>query len=433
MSIPNTIRQLGGRFYKAPMKTAEKADVSAHVSRMLDEIRRDGIAAVRRFSSEYDKWSPSTFRVSRSDIDRAVASVSAELRESLHFALGNIRKFAGEQLKIFSDTDVDILPGVSLGHRFKPIRNVGAYVPGGRYPLIASAFMTIATAKVAGVSRVVAVAPPSAQAGGIDPVQLAAMHWAGADEIYAIGGVHALAAISYGVEGFGPPVDFLVGAGNAYVTEAKRQLFGEVGIDALAGPSELAIIADAHARADIVAADLLGQAEHGPTSEVVLLTRSESLAHDVTAEIAEQLKRLDTADTASVSWRDFGAIILADSDEALVKISDAIAPEHLEVQTEDPEWFFRHLDSYGTLFLGERATVAYSDKAIGTNHVLPTGGAARYTGGLWVGSFLRMFTHQRIQSNAGAPVARATLAICTAERMTGHGETARLRLQQNIV
>jgi sulfopropanediol 3-dehydrogenase len=433
MTIPNTIQQLGGRFYKAPMKVADQADVSAHVSRMLDEIRRDGIAAVRRFSTEYDKWSPSAFRVSKSDIDRAVASVSPELRDSLHFALGNIRKFAGEQLKIFSDTDVEVLPGVSLGHRFKPIRNVGAYVPGGRYPLIASAFMTIATAKVAGVPRVVAVAPPSAQAGGIDPVQLAAMHWAGADEIYAIGGVHALAAISYGAEGFGPPVDFLVGAGNAYVTEAKRQLFGEVGIDALAGPSELAIIADAHARADIVAADLLGQAEHGPTSEVVLLTRSESLAHDVTAEIARQLKHLDTADTASVSWRDFGAIILADSDEALVKISDAIAPEHLEVQTEDPEWFFRHLDSYGTLFLGERATVAYSDKAIGTNHVLPTGRAARYTGGLWVGSFLRMFTHQRIQSNAGATVACATLAICTAERMTGHGETARLRLEQNII
>jgi sulfopropanediol 3-dehydrogenase len=433
MSIPNTIRQLGGRFYKAPTKTADQADVSAQVSRMLDEIRRDGIAAVRRFSSEYDKWSPPTFRLSQSDIDRAVASVSPELRESLHFALGNIRKFAGEQLKIFRDADVDVLPGVSLGHRFKPIRNVGAYVPGGRYPLIASAFMTIATAKVAGVSRVVAVAPPSARANGIDPVQLAAMHWAGADEIYAIGGVHALAAISYGVEGFGLPVDFLVGAGNAYVTEAKRQLFGEVGIDALAGPSELAIIADAHARADVVAADLLGQAEHGPTSEVVLLTRSESLARDVTAEIARQLTRLDTADTASASWRDFGAIILADSDEVLVKLSDAIAPEHLEVQTEDPEWFFRHLDSYGTLFLGERATVAYSDKAIGTNHVLPTGRAARYTGGLWVGSFLRMFTHQRIQSNAGAPVARATLAICTAERMTGHGETARLRLQQNIV
>jgi sulfopropanediol 3-dehydrogenase len=433
MTIPNTIEQLGGRFYKAPVKTAAGADVSAHVSRMLDEIRRDGIAAVRRFSAEYDQWSPPAFRVSQSDIDRAVASVSSELRESLHFALRNIRKFAAEQLKLFRDTDVDVLPGVSLGHRFKPIRDVGAYVPGGRYPLIASAFMTIATAKVAGVSRVVAVAPPSAQAGGIYPIQLAAMHWAGADEIYAVGGVHALAAISYGVEGFGPPVDFLVGAGNAYVTEAKRQLFGEVGIDALAGPSELAIIADARARADLVAADLLGQAEHGPTSEVILLTRSESLAHAVTAEISRQLEHLDTADTASVSWRDFGAIILADSDEALVRLSDAIAPEHLEVQTEDPEWFFRHLDSYGTLFLGERATVAYSDKAIGTNHVLPTGRAARYTGGLWVGSFLRMSTHQRIQSNAGAPVARATLAICDAEHMSGHGETARLRLQQNIV
>lgn len=429
MTIPAHIERLGGRFFKKPARSVESADVSARVKEMLTAIRQDGIEAARRYSQELDKWSPDDFRCSEQQIEASVQSLDKSLRSSLTFALGNIRRFAGEQLRLLQDMEVEVLPGVRLGHRFKPIRNVGAYVPGGRYPLIASAFMTIATAKVAGVPRVVAAAPPDPRKGGIDPVQLAAMHLAGADEIYAIGGVQALAAISLGLQGFGDPVDFLVGAGNAYVTEAKRQLYGEVGIDTLAGPSELAIIADEHARADLVAADLLGQAEHGPTSEVVLLTRSEGLARRVTNEIDQQLKVLDTAATASVAWRDYGAIILADDDETLVELSDAIATEHLEIQTESPEWFFDRVDSYGTLFVGERSTVAYSDKAIGTNHVLPTGRAARYTGGLWVGSFLRMLTHQRIQGSAGAPVARATLAISTAEGMTGHGETARRRLE----
>jgi sulfopropanediol 3-dehydrogenase len=429
MTIPAHLERLGGRFFKKPAKSVQSTDVSARVKEMLTAVRQDGIEAVRRYSRELDKWSPDSFRCSEQQIQAAIQSLDKDLRSSLTFALDNIRRFAREQLRLFHDVDVEVLPGVRLGHRFKPIRNVGAYVPGGRYPLIASAFMTIATAKVAGVPRVVAAAPPDPRKGGIDPVQLAAMHLAGADEIYAIGGVQALAAISLGLQGFGAPVDFLVGAGNAYVTEAKRQLYGEVGIDTLAGPSELAIIADEQARADLVAADLLGQAEHGPTSEVVLLTRSEGLARRVTHEIDQQLKVLDTAATASVAWRDYGAIILADDDETLVALADAIATEHLEIQTESPEWFFNRVDSYGTLFVGERSTVAYSDKAIGTNHVLPTGRAARYTGGLWVGSFLRMLTHQRIHGAAGAPVARATLAISTAEGMTGHGETARRRLE----
>jgi sulfopropanediol 3-dehydrogenase len=428
MTLPAHLERLGGRFFKKPMGSATSVDVSGRVKDMLADLRANGAEAARRYSRELDKWSPEHFRVSPQAIETAVQSLDRDLRGSLTFALGNIRRFAAEQLSRFQNMDLEVLPGVRLGHRFKPIRNVGAYVPGGRYPLIASAFMTIATAKVAGVTRVVATAPPDPRKGGIDPVQLAAMHLAGADEIYAIGGVQALAAMSLGLEGFGEPVDFLVGAGNAYVTEAKRQLYGEVGIDTLAGPSELAIIADEHARPDLVAADLLGQAEHGPTSEVVLLTRSESLARSVTAEIDRQLQTLDTAATASVAWRDFGAIILADDDETLVRLSDAIATEHLEIQTQQPEWFFDRVDSYGTLFVGERSTVAYSDKAIGTNHVLPTGRAARYTGGLWVGSFLRMLTHQRIQGAAGAAVARATLAISRAEGMTGHGETARRRL-----
>ena len=426
MTIPAHIERLGARYYKRPAKPVEADDVHAAVQSMITALRERGITAVRNFSQRLDDWNPASFRVDSETIDAAVATLDPALRRSLDFALGNIRAFAQKQLTMFGDGDVEIMPGVRLGHRFKPIRNVGAYVPGGRYPLIASAFMTIATAKVAGVPRVVAVAPPQ-RGGGINPVQLAAMHLAGADEIYAIGGVQALGAITFGAEGFGDPVDFLVGAGNAYVTEAKRQLFGDVGIDALAGPSELAIIADDSARPGLVAADLLGQAEHGLTSEVVLLTRSERLARDVTAEIERQLQTLDTAETAAIAWRDYGAIILCDTDDDLVAVSDAIATEHLEVQASDPEWFFDRLDSYGTLFVGETATVAYSDKAIGTNHVLPTGRAARYTGGLWVGSFLRMLTHQRIAGAAGRPVAAATAAICDAEGMTGHGITARMR------
>jgi sulfopropanediol 3-dehydrogenase len=429
MTIPAHVEHLGGRFFKKPAKRAESLDVSGRVRQMLAEIRCEGSRAVRRYSCELDQWSPASFRCSSQEIEAAIASLDTDLRRSLDFSLGNIRRFAGEQRRVLQDLDVEILPGVRLGHRFKPIRNVGAYVPGGRYPLIASAFMTIATAKVAGVRRVVAAAPPNFRKGGIDPVQLAAIHLAGADEVYAIGGVQALGAMSFGVEGFGEPVDLLVGAGNCFVTEAKRQLFGDVGIDTLAGPSELAIIADAHARVDLVAADLLGQAEHGPTSEVVLLTRSVDLARGVSIEIDRQLKVLDTAATASAAWRDYGAIILGDDDDALVRLADAIATEHLEIQTANPEWFFARVDSYGTLFVGERATVAYSDKAIGTNHVLPTGRAARYTGGLWVGSFLRMLTHQCIEGASGAQVALATLAISIAEGMTGHGETARMRLE----
>ena len=415
-------------FLKSPENLPAPEAVAEVVEEMLGTIRAGGAAAVRGYSERLDAWNPDSFRVDQQTVDAALASVEGELRRQLEFSLGNIREFAARQLATLSDLDVELQPGVHLGHRLLPIEAVGAYVPGGRYPLIASAFMTVATAKAAGVPRVVAVAPPQRGGNGIQQVQLAAIAMAGADEIYAIGGVQALGAISYGVDGFGRPVDFLVGAGNSYVTEAKRQLFGTVGIDSLAGPSELAIVADAAASPDLVAADLLGQAEHGPTSEVVLVTTSEELGRAVLRAIDEQLLVLPTADTAAKAWRDCGAIIVTGSDESAVVAINDIATEHLEIQTADPEWFFARVVNYGTVFVGAEATVAYSDKAVGTNHVLPTGRAARYTGGLWVGSFLRMLTHQRSTVVGSQPTARATVAISEAEGMHGHAETARRRL-----
>jgi sulfopropanediol 3-dehydrogenase len=427
MAIPQTLPE-GAYFVKAPGGAPESADVTHAVADMLEEMRNTGIAGVRHLSSKLDDWNPESFRVSPTEAQNAIDRLDPFLRSQLEFALGNIREFAAAQFSTLSRLDVELQPGVRLGHRLLPIQNVGSYVPGGRYPLIASAFMAIAVAKVAGVPRVVAVAPPQRDGNGIHLGQLAAIAMAGADEIYAIGGVQALAAISYGVDGFGEPVDFLVGAGNAYVTEAKRQLFGTVGIDSLAGPSELAIVADADADPAIVAADLLGQAEHGPTSEVVLVTTSMPLAEQVLVEIDAQLRVLPTAATAQAAWSDCGAIIVTSTPEDACTVIDDIATEHLEIQAEDPEWYFERISNYGTVFVGAEATVAYSDKAVGTNHVLPTGRAARYTGGLWVGSFLRVLTHQRSTVAGSQPTARATVAISEAEGMSGHAETARRRL-----
>lgn len=417
-----------GRYLKAPERPDTSAeDVSDRVAGMLAAIRADGIEAVRGYAGRLDGYAPQDFLVSAEEREAAVAGLDPELRRQIDFAIEQVRTFAGHQLACLLPLDVEVHPGIHLGHRLHPIASIGAYVPGGRYPLLASAFMTIAVAKVAGVPRVVAAAPPQG-AAGIASVQLAAMHLAGADEIYAVGGVQALGAISYGVEGFGAPVDMLVGAGNAYVTEAKRQLFGTVGIDALAGPSELVIIADADADPELVATDLLGQAEHGPTSEVILVTTSETFGQAVLAAIPEQLAALDTRPIAEVSWRDVGAIVVCDTPAEVVGVVDHIAPEHLEVQTADPDWYFERLAAYGTVFLGASATVAYSDKAIGTNHVLPTGRAARYTGGLWVGSFIRVLTHQRVAAEAAGPVAEATIAIAGAEGLIGHVLSARVRL-----
>jgi sulfopropanediol 3-dehydrogenase len=423
-----TIDPAGVTYVKRPEAPAHAHDVTDLVTRLIEQVRTDGVDAVRRLSAEFDRWEPERFEVSLEEREAAVESLEDRLADEIHYALSQVRTFARHQLDCLRPLDVEIQPGVHLGHRLHPIRSVGAYVPGGRYPLIASAFMTIGVAKAAGVDRVHAAAPPR-DANGIDPVQLAAMHLAGADRIFAVGGVQALAAMALGVGEFAPGVDMLVGAGNVYVTEAKRQLFGEVGIDALAGPSELTILADDTADAELLAMDLLGQAEHGPTSEVVLVTTSERVARAVLDAIPAQLATLPTRETAEVAWRDYGAVIVCDTREAAVAEVNRIAPEHLEVQASDPSWYFERLDAYGTIFLGADATVAFSDKAIGTNHVLPTGRTARFTGGLWVGSFIRVLTHQRVDPGAGEAVATATMAIAGAEGLAGHVRSARARLR----
>ncbi len=400
-------------------------EVVTTVSAILRAVRREGLAAVRRYSAE----DPEHFKVSERQIVEASESISSELREHLEFALQQVRSFALAQRGTLMDLEQETLAGVTLGHRHIPVKAVGSYSPGGRYPLIASSIMTVAVPKVAGVSRVVACAPPR-NGNGIHPPQLYAMAAAGADEIYCIGGVQALAAMAFGVDGL-PPVDMLVGAGNAYVAEAKRQLFGQVGIDLLAGPTEILIIADDTADPELVAADLLGQAEHGPTSPAVLLTTSWALAEAVSEAVFTWLRTdWPTAQIAGEAWHRRGEIAVCKDDDELVRVADQYAPEHLEVQTAQPEWFQARLTNYGSLFLGQEATVAYGDKAIGTNHVLPTGCAARYTGGLWVGKFLKTVTYQKVTPNATREVAPAVAAISEAEMMHGHALTARMRLER---
>jgi sulfopropanediol 3-dehydrogenase len=404
-------------------------EIAHRVSEMLLQIEREGADAIRSYSRELDGWDPPSFRVSDAEIAAASASLDDELLAAIEFAQQQIREFAQLQRDTLVDFERVTLPGVVLGQKQVPVALVGSYIPGGRVPLLASSFMTVLVPKVAGVDRVVACAPPR-EGRGIYPAMLHAMATSGADAIYAIGGVQALAAMAFGLEDL-PPVDLLVGAGNAYVAEAKRQLFGRVGIDLLAGPTEILVIADETADPAIVAADLLGQAEHGPTSPAVLVTTSEPLGHAVLAEIDRQLPALRSADVVAVSWRDHGGIALAGGREDAARAADEWAPEHLEVQTADDDWYLARLRNYGSLFLGAGATVAYSDKAIGTNHVLPTGRAARYTGGLWVGKFLKTLTYQRVIDNDGTrKVAPPTVAICEAELMWAHAETARRRLVQ---
>jgi sulfopropanediol 3-dehydrogenase len=412
-----------------PRSEAKTEDVRSIVSEILNAVERDGIAAVRRYSERFDDWNPESFRVSHADIERACASVEPALAEHIDFARTQVRGFAQAQREMFVDLERETLPGVTLGHRNIPVGSVGSYVPGGRYPLIASALMTIAVPKVAGVSRIVATAPPR-PGGSIDPAQIYAMASAGADEILSIGGVQALAAMAFGIEDTPPleAVDMVVGAGNAYVAEAKRQLFGQVGIDLLAGPTEVLILADDTADPRLVAADLLGQAEHGPTSATVLVTTSRNLGNAVLAEIERWLLDWPTAQVASEAWATCGEVIVAESQDEVVGIADRIASEHVEVQTEDPDWYLERLTNYGSLFLGSNATVVYGDKAIGTNHVLPTERAARYTGGLWVGKFIKTVTYQRVEDRANATVAPAAAAISDAEGLAGHAITARLRL-----
>jgi sulfopropanediol 3-dehydrogenase len=402
--------------------------VRATVEGILADIEKRGDEAVRELSAKFDNWSPETFRLSEDEIARLIAMVPARDLEDIKFAQAQVRNFAQHQKAALLDIEVETLPGVFLGHKNIPVNAVGCYVPGGKYPMVASAHMSVLTAKVAGVRRIVASAPPFK--GSAHPAIVAAMHLAGADEILVLGGVQAIGAMALGTQTI-PAVDMLVGPGNAFVAEAKRQLYGRVGIDLFAGPTETLVIADDSVDGEICATDLLGQAEHGPTSPAVLLTNSEKLARDTMAEIERLLQQLPTADIAGAAWRDYGEVIVCDSQEEMLAEADRIASEHVQVMTRDPEWFLKHMTNYGALFLGARTNVAYGDKVIGTNHTLPTKKAGRYTGGLWVGKFLKTCTYQRIETDeASAMVGRHASRLSMLEGFVGHAEQANVRVRR---
>ncbi|MFD2719597.1 histidinol dehydrogenase [Hymenobacter monticola] len=404
------------------------AKVRATVEGMIQDIRSGGDAAVRALSERLDKWAPESFRLTQEQIESIVAGIAPGTIDDIKFAQAQVRNFAEKQRATILDLEVETLPGVFLGHRNLPMNSVGCYVPGGRYPMVASAHMSVLTAKVAGVKRVIACTPPIN--GQIPAETVAAMYLAGADEIYLLGGVQAVAMMALGTETVAP-VDMLVGPGNAYVAEAKRQLYGQVGIDLFAGPTEILVIADHTADAEMCATDLLGQAEHGPTSPAILLTTDEKLAHDTIAEVDRQLQTLATADIAGVAWRDYGQVILVDSVDELVAEADLLCNEHVEVLTENPRYFLEHMTNYGALFLGPRTNVAYGDKVIGTNHTLPTKGAARYTGGLWVGKFLKTCSYQEVRTaEASALVGEYCSRLCAIENFWGHKEQADLRVRR---
>lgn len=414
---------------KRPVEVARAdAQVRQTVEAILADIEARGEQAVRDLSEKFDGWSPEHFQLSEQDIEEALSRVSKRDLDDIRFAQQQIRNFAQHQRDSLRDVEVETLDNVILGHRHIPVNSVGCYVPGGKYPMVASAHMSVVTAKVAGVPRVVAAAPPTH--GQPHPQTIAAMHLAGADEILVLGGVQAVGAMALGVESI-PAVDMLVGPGNMFVAEAKRQLFGRVGIDLFAGPTETLVIADDSVDAELCAVDLLGQAEHGPTSPAILLTTSEQLARDTAAEIERQLQVLPTAEIARQSWQEWGQIIVCDSDEEMVQVADDLAFEHVQVMTRDPDYFLEHLRNFGALFLGPRTNVAYGDKVIGTNHTLPTKRAARYTGGLWVGKFMKTCTYQRITSDAAsALVGRYCSRLCAIEGFAGHGEQANIRVRR---
>ena len=412
-----------------PRSPEDDAAVRHTVSEILGAIRTRGDKAVREYSERLDRWSPPTFRLSQRDIEAAIERVSVEDRRVIDYCRDQVAAFARRQRESLREFEVELQPGVHLGQRLIPVRSVGAYVPGGRYPLVASALMSIVTAKVAGVDRIVACSPPTppeTTPRGIYAATLYAMFAAGADEIYCIGGVQALGAMAFGTDTL-PSVDVVVGPGNQYVAEAKRQIFGVVGIDLLAGPTEILVIADDSADAGVVACDLLGQAEHGPTSPAVLITTSRALGETVLYECERQIPTLGTREVVREAWDKNGAVIVVDSDEEAAALADEYAPEHLEVQTRNLDWYLERLRNYGSLFLGEESTVAYSDKTIGPNHILPTGRAARYTGGLWVGKFIKTVTWQRLSREASGRVASTVARICEIEGMLAHKATADLR------
>jgi sulfopropanediol 3-dehydrogenase len=407
---------------------AADAKVRETVEQILDQVETGRDAAVRELSQKFDNWSPPNFKLSATEIERAIAQVAKRDLEDIKFAQAQVRNFATKQKATMQDLEVETLPGVVLGHKHIPVASIGCYVPGGRYPMVASAHMSIVTAKVAGVKRIIACAPP--YKGGPHPAIVAAMHFGGADDIYVLGGVQAVAAMALGTETIAP-VDMIVGPGNAYVAEAKRQLFGRVGIDLLAGPTETLIIADHSVDGEICATDLLGQAEHGPTSPAVLLTNSEKLARATMTEVDRLLAILPTADAAKKAWEDFGEVIVCDSYDEMVSEADRIASEHVQVMTKEPDFFLNNMQNYGSLFLGPRTNVAYGDKVIGTNHTLPTKKAARYTGGLWVGKFLKTCTYQKVLTDeASALIGEYCSRLCILEGFSGHAEQANVRVRR---
>ncbi len=412
-----------------PSKTPEEMqeEVRDRVAEIIADVRERGDDAVREWSAKLDDWEPESFKLSEEQIEEVVAKVDPEVVRDTRFCQEQVRRWAQIQRASMNDVEIETLEGVWLGQRHLPVASAGTYVPAGKYPMVASAHMSNITAKVAGVPRLVSMSPPSG--GEIHPVTVAAMHWAGVDEIYIIGGVQALAAMAIGTDTI-EAVDFIAGPGNPFIAEAKKQLFGEVGIDLLAGPTEILVIADESADPEIVAADLLGQAEHGPTTPAWLVTTSQSLAERVQKDIERQLKDLPTAEVASKAWDEFGEIRVVDSDEEAVRVADEYAPEHLEVQTSDPDWYLERLRNYGSLFLGETTTVAYGDKTIGTNHILPTNNGARYTGGLWVGKYLKTVTYQKASKEASVRIGEVCARQCRVERFEGHARSCDIRVRK---
>ncbi|MCB8888137.1 histidinol dehydrogenase [Vreelandella malpeensis] len=420
------------RYLKSGASLATRAEADRHVretvEQTLADIEAKGDEAVRRLSETFDRWSPASFRLSPEEIEQAMSEVSPRDLEDIRFAQAQIRRFAEAQLASMQPVEIETRPGVWLGHKHVPIASVGCYIPGGAYPMVASAHMSVLTAKVAGVKRVVAAAPP--YKGKPHPAIVAAMHLAGADEILVLGGVQAVGAMAIGTDTIAP-VDMLVGPGNAFVAEAKRQLFGRVGIDLFAGPTETLVIADDSVDGLLCATDLLGQAEHGPTSPAALLTNSPALAQQTQEAIDALLQKLPTADIARKAWDTYGEIIVCDSHEEMLEVANEMAYEHVQVMTEDPEFYLERMINYGALFLGPRTNVAFGDKVIGTNHTLPTRKAARYTGGLWVGKFLKTCTYQRILTDeASAEIGRYCSRLCALEGFVGHGEQANERVRR---
>ncbi len=412
----------------AAQRAEDDSKVRASVEGILADIEKRGDAAVRELSLKFDNWDRKDYRLTNAEIKDCLSQLSQRNLDDIKFAQAQVRNFAQKQRESMKDIEVETLPGVVLGHKNLPVNSVGSYVPGGKYPMLASAHMSVITAKVAGVQRIVTCAPPFQ--GKPAPAIVAAQHLAGADEIYCLGGIQAVGAMALGTETMAP-VDMLVGPGNAFVAEAKRQLFGRVGIDLFAGPTETLVIADETVDGEMCATDLLGQAEHGPNSPAVLLTNSEKLARDTMAEIERLLKILPTGAIAAKAWEDYGEVIVCDSEEEMVKEADFIASEHVQVMTRDPDYFLKNMTNYGALFLGPRTNVAYGDKVIGTNHTLPTKKAARYTGGLWVGKFLKTVTYQRVLTDeASAMIGEYCSRLCMLEGFSGHAEQANVRVRR---